>query len=112
MTTSSSDAADEEDFFFTQAGENDQSEEQTLEREEQSKQNAKQWVENEEPSSLKTSSKEFTKFDGNTTSYSTNGIKANAQIRVEKDVNFVLKNKKLKFLGQPLDKLLMMTDSR
>ena len=41
-----------------------------------------------------------------------NGIKANARIRVEQGVDLVLKNMKLKFLGQPLDEVLMMTDSR
>ena len=41
MTTSSSDVADEEQFFFTHADDSNESEEQTLERKEQSKQNAK-----------------------------------------------------------------------
>ena len=41
-----------------------------------------------------------------------NGIKANARIRVEQDVDLVLKNMKLKILGQPYDKVLMITDSR
>ena len=107
MTTSSSDVADEEQFFFTQADKNDESDLQTLERKEQSRQNAKHWVENEEPSSSKTSVKEFTKNDGNTMSYSMKGIKANARIRVEQGVNVVLKNMKLKILGQPLDKVLI-----
>ena len=61
---------------------------------------------------LKTSVKEFTRIDGNTTSYSINGIKANARIRVEQDVDLVLKNVKLKTLGQPYDEVLMLTDSR
>ena len=112
VTTSSSDVADEEKFFFTQADKNDESEEQTLERKEQSKQNAKQWAMNEESPVLKTSVKEFTKIDGNTTSYSMNGTKANARNRVEPDVDLVLKNMKLKILGQPHDEVLMMTDSR
>ena len=56
--------------------------------------------------------KEFTKIDGKTTSYSMNGIKANARIRVEQDVDLVLKNMKLKILGQPYDEVLKMTDSR
>ena len=56
--------------------------------------------------------KEFTKVDGNTTSYSMNGIKATARIRVEQDVDFVLKNMKLKILDQPYDEVLIMTDSR
>ena len=61
---------------------------------------------------LKTSVKEFTKIDGNTTSYSMNGIKANARIRVEQDADFVLKNMKLKILGQPYYEVLIMTNSR
>ena len=40
------------------------------------------------------------------------GIKANARIRLEQDVDLVLKNKKLKILGQPYDEVLIMTDSR
>ena len=68
MTTSSSDVADEEQFSLTQADNIDESEEQTFERNEQSRQNAKQWVANEELSSLKTSAKNITKIDGKTTS--------------------------------------------
>ena len=41
-----------------------------------------------------------------------NGIKANARIRVEQDVDIVLKNMKLEILGQPHDEVLMMTGSR
>ena len=112
MTTSSSDVADEEQFFFTQADSNDQPGEQTLERKVQSKQNAKQWVANEEPSSLGTSVNEFTKIDGNTRSYSMNGIKAKARIRVEQDFDLVLTNMNLKIPGQPHDEVIIMTDSR
>ena len=61
VTTPCSDLADEEKFFFTQADNNDESEEQTLERKEQSKRNARQWAANEESPVLKTSVKEFTK---------------------------------------------------
>ena len=60
VTTSSSDVADEKQFCFTQAVNNDESEQQILERKEQSRHNTKQWVANEEPSSLQTSVKEFT----------------------------------------------------
>ena len=112
MTTSSSDVVDEEQIFFTSADDVKESEEQTLERKEQSRQNAKQWAANEGPLALKTCVKEFTKIDGNTTSYSINGIKATARIRVEQDVDLVLKNLKLKILGQPFDEVLIMTDSR
>ena len=87
-------------------------EEQTLERKKQSRQNAKQWAANEESPALRTSVQEFTNIDGNTTSYSMNAIKANARIRVVHDVDLVLKNMKLKILGQPFDEVLMITDSR
>ena len=83
-----------------------------LNAKEQYRQNAKQWVANEEPPSSKTSEEEFTKTDGNTTSYSMNGINANARTRVEQDFDLVLMNLKLKSLGQPYDELLMVTDSR
>ena len=98
--------------MFTQTDKKDESEEQTLERKQQSRQKAKHWVANEEPSSLKTSVKEFTRIDGNTTSYSMNGIKANARIQMKQDVDTALKNMKLKILGQPHDEVTMMTDSR
>ena len=94
VTTSSSVVADEEKFFFTHADNNDESEQQTLERKEQSKIIAMQWVANEEPSSSETSVIEFTKIDGNTTSYSMMGNKAYARKRV--DVDLVLKNLKIK----------------
>ena len=112
VTTSSSDVADEEQVFFTHADNDKESEEQTLERKEQLRQNAKQWAANEESPALKTSVKEFTKINGNITSYSINGIKANARIRVEQDIDLVLKNIKLKILGQPYDEVLIVTDSR
>ena len=112
VTTSSSDVADEEQFFFKQADKSDESEEQTLERKERARQNAKQWAASEESPVSKTSVKEFTKIDRNTTSYSMNGIIANARIRVEQDVDLVLKNMKLKILGQPYGEVLMTTDSR
>ena len=105
-------AADEEQFFFRQADNNGASEQQTLEQKEQSKINAMQWVAEQEPFSLKTRVKDFTKIDGNTTSYSMNRIKANARTRVEQDVDLVLKNMKLKIPSQPHDEVLMMTDSR
>ena len=67
VTTSSSDVADEEQIFFTHADDAKESEEQTLERKEQSRQNAKQWAANADSPALKTSVKEFTTIDGNTT---------------------------------------------
>ena len=112
MTTSSADVADEGQFFFKQADNNDESEEPIIERKKQSRQNTKQWAAKEESPLLKTSVKEFTIIDGNTTSYSMNGIKANARIGVEQDVDFELNSMKLKLLGQPHDEVLMKTDSR
>ena len=111
VTTSSSDVADEEQFFFAQTHGEDETEEQTLEMKGQSRKKATEWVAHEEPSSIKPSIKEFTKVDGNSTSYSEHGIKANARIRVE-DVALVLKNLKLKILGQLYDEVLLTTDKR
>ena len=112
VTTSSSDVADEEQVFFTQTDNDNESEEQTLDKKEQSKQNVKKWAINEQSPIMKTTVKEFTKIDGNTTLYSIKGIKANARIRVEQDVDLVLKNMKLKVLGQPYDEVIIVTDSR
>ena len=110
LTISSSDVADEEQFFFTQADNEDELEDQTLEQKEQSGQNAKQWVANEELPSLKTSAKELTKINGNTTSYSLNGVKVSARMRAERVVNLVLKDMKLKLIGQPHDGVPITTD--
>ena len=112
MTTSSSDVADEEPFFFTQADNNDESKEQTFELNEQSRQNARQCVAKEEPSSLKTSVKDSTKIDGNTTSFSINGIKANERRRVERVIHLVFKKMRLKILGQRDDEVFVVIDSQ
>ena len=111
VTTSSSDVADEEQFFFAHTDDQDETEEQILQRKEQSREKA-EWVVNQKPSSMKPSIKDFTKIDGNTTAYSLHGIKANARIRVEQDVDLVLKNLKLKIIGQPYDDVLLTTDRR
>ena len=76
VTTSSSDVAKEDQF--TQADGQDKTEEQILQRKEQSQKKAAEWVVNKEQSSIKPSIKEFTKIDGNTMSYSIHGIKTNA----------------------------------
>ena len=112
VSTSSSDVAVEEQFFFTQTDGQDKTEEQILQRKEQSQKKAVEWVVNQEPSSMKPSIKEFTKINGNTTSYSINGIKASARIRVEQDADLVLKNLKLRILGQPHDDVLLTLDRR
>ena len=90
MTTSSLDAADERHFFFTQAENENELEEETQNRIEQREgKDAKEWIANEEPPSLKTRVKELTKIDGSTTSSSVKRIKANARIRVKKHVILV-----------------------
>ena len=61
---------------------------------------------------MKPGIKEFTKIHGNTTSYSLHGIKTNSRIRVEQEADLVLKNLKLKVLGQPHDDVLVTTDRR
>ena len=58
---------------------------------------------------MKPSVKEFTNIDRNTTSYSINGIKANARIRVEEYADLLLKDLKLKILGKPHDDVLLIT---
>ena len=112
MTTSSSDVADEEHFFFTQENGPLEINEQILQRKAQSQKTAAEWVLNQDPSSMMPSVKEFTKIDGNISSYSIDGIKANARIRVQQDANLVLKNLKLKIFGQPHDDVLLTTDRR
>ena len=112
VSTSSSDVADEEQCFFTQPDTQDETEEQTLQRKKQSQKKAAEWVVNQELTLMKSCIKEFTKIDGNTTSYSINGIKASARIRVEQYADLVLKNLKLKILGQPHDDVLLATDRR
>ena len=112
VSTSSSDVADEEQFFFTQTDSQDEAEVQILQRKEQSQQKAAEWVVNQEPHSKKPSIKELTEIDGNATSYSINGIEASARIRVEQDADLLLKNLKLKKLGQPHDDVLLATDRR
>ena len=111
VTTSFSNVADEEHFFFTQADKKDESEQHTREGKEQTGQNAKQWVANQELFSLKTRVKGIAKNDGKNSSYSMKGIRANARTRVEQDVDLVLKDMKLIILSQPHDDVLTVTDS-
>ena len=112
VTTSSSDVADEEQFFVSHTDDQDETEKQILQRKEQSRDKVIEWVANQEPSSMKPSIKEFSKLDGNTTAYSLHGIKANARIRVEQDADLVLKNLKPKILSQPHDDVLLTADRR
>ena len=55
VTTSTSDVADEEQFFFAQADGENETEEQTLERKEQSRKKVTEGVAYEEPTSMKPS---------------------------------------------------------
>ena len=57
VSTSSSDVADEEQFFLTQPDSQDETEEEILQRKEQSQKNAAEWVINQELSSIKPSIK-------------------------------------------------------
>ena len=112
VTTCSSDVAEEEYFFFAQADGQDETEQQIVQPKKHSQKKAAEWVVDQEPSSKKPSNKEFTKIDENTTSFSINGIKANAGIGVEQVADLVLKNLKVKILGQPQDDVLLTTDRR
>ena len=112
VTTSTSDVADAEQFFFAEATGEDETDKQTLERKEPSRKKATEWVTDEEPFSVKPSTKDFTKIDGNTTSYCIHVIKANARIRVEQDVGLALKSLKLEILGPPKDEELLTTGKR
>ena len=76
VTTSSSDVNDKK-VFFTQADNENGSKKQTLQQKEQSRQDVKQWVGNEEPSTLRNSLREHTKINRKTTLCSMNQIKAN-----------------------------------
>ena len=112
LTTSSSNVADDEQCFFAQVDGEDETKKQTLERKKQSREKLTEWVAHEEPSSMKPSIKKYTKIDGNTTSYSIHGIKANAWTRVEQNVYLAFKKLKLRILGQPYDEMLITTDKR
>ena len=109
VTRCSSDVAYGEQFFLTQTDGEDETEEQILQGKEQSWKKATEWVVNQELSSRKPSIEEFAKIDRNTTSYSINKIKTNAQMQ---DADLVLKNLKLKIFGQPHGDVLLATDRR
>ena len=96
VTTSSSDVADKEQICFTQADGEDETAEQIHQRKEQSRKKATEWVAKEEPYSMKSRIKGFTKIDGKTTSFSMDGIEANARRRIEQNVDMVPKNQKFK----------------
>ena len=70
VKTSLSDIADENQFFFIQAGSDFEIKEQRLESEEISRKTSGEWVANEELTSVRTSIKKLPKIDGNRTSKS------------------------------------------
>ena len=113
VTTSSSGVADEEHFLFRQIDGEQETKEQNLQRKEQSRKKATDWVTNQDLSSKKPSIKEFKKIDGNSTSYSMNVFEeANARIRVKQDADLVLRNLRFRILGQAHDDVLLTTDGR
>ena len=59
---------------------------------------------------MKTSVNEFTKIDGNTTSFLMNGIESKAQIGIKQNVDPVLMKSKLKTDVQPDDEVLLTTE--
>ena len=69
MKTPSSDVADEEQFLFTQADGDGETEEHVLQRKKHSRKKVKEWIAIEEPTSLKPSITGFTNIDGNTRHY-------------------------------------------
>ena len=72
MTTPSLDVADGKQFIITQTNPEIESEEQTLQRKKQARQNTMGRVADTQPSKLTTSVKEFMKIDGNATLNSMN----------------------------------------
>ena len=92
-----SDVADEEQFVFENTDGQYETEKQTPEQKKQTRKKAIEWVMDDGLYSTKPSIKAFTKLDRNTTSYSLNGIKANARIRVEQNVDRVLRKLKSKY---------------
>ena len=104
LTTNFSGVAYEEQFFFTEADGEDETDEQIPQQKGQCRKEVTEKVANEELSSMKPSIEEFSKIDRNITSFSMTRKKANARIRVERDADLVLKNLKLKILDQPHEK--------
>ena len=102
MITSSLEVNREEKKFFALPDNYHLLGQKTFERKTQSQQARKDGLANKGPSSfLRTSIIEFTKVDGNSTSYSMNRIKASASRRVKEDADLVLTKWKLQILGQP-----------
>ena len=81
-------------LFFIQESDEDETEEQIRKRKGQTGKKTTEWVAQDEPSSMKPSIKVFT------------------NIRVEQDVDLVLKNIKLELFGQPHDEDALTTDRR
>ena len=112
VVTTSSDVADEEQFVFFPRQTMRVSQMDKSPMEKQSRQKAMEWVADKEPSREITSVKEFTKIDGDATSHSMTGIKVKAQIRVEQNVDLVVKNLEMKIFGQCNDEALLTRNKR
>ena len=97
-------------FFSLKQRNEIESKKQTLKWKEHSRQDAKECVAKDGPSSLRTSVKKFTMVDENTTWHSMNRIKAIARTPVEQNIDLVSKNLKLTFVGQSCDGLVLTTD--
>ena len=63
LSTSSSEVTNEQNFFYNQTDNENEPVEQVPQKKGQSGQDTKEWVSNEEPSSLRTTTKDFTKID-------------------------------------------------
>ena len=113
MTKFSSDVADEDQFFSTHARNGNWSDGQIFNGKTNHGKLKKDKLALKKLFSLKTSINQVTtKVDGSTTSYSSNGIKVSAPIRVGEDVDQRFKNLKLSLAGQPYHDLLLTTNSQ
>ena len=112
VTTSSSEVADEEQFLFTHTDDHDETEKQILEGKKQSR--GKNSRMGNQPGTILNEAKyqRIHKDRRKHTAYSIHGKKANARIRIKQDADLVLKNLKLKILGQSNDDVLLTTDRR
>ena len=98
--------AEEEQCFFTpQDNEEAETEQQTLARKAEAKNKALRQYANQTQDSLRISVKELIMVRTNRAAYAINAIKHDARIRAEQDADRVLKNMKLKLLGQRYDEV-------
>ena len=112
--TSSSDVADEEQVFFTpQDNEEAETEEQTLDRKAEAKNKALRQYVNQSGESFKASVKELIMVRANKAAYAINAIKSTKRgSEQNKTLTVLLKNMKLKILGQKYDEAAITNDPR